>query len=98
MERSHNTLDVLSLESFFAERLSDWPIPLERLRKQAPSLQSISIRWLTNNSNKSCQLVMFPSLLIDLVVPDSGGGRWTLKKNFERRKRGFMEWVMKDHE
>ena len=78
IQRSHNSLRVLSLKHVFAQRLSDWPIALGRLEKHAPFLQSISIHWLSTDNYEVYQLVMFPSLLIDSVVPELGGRRWTL--------------------
>ena len=90
IERSHDTLRVLSLKLVSTERLSDWPIFLGRLRKHATFLQSVSIHWLTTHSYEVHKVVMFPSLLINSVVPDSGGRRWTLtEKKWNKAKRIF---------
>ena len=88
IEISYNTLRVISLKHVSAERLSDWPIFLGRLRKHAPFLQSVSIYWLRAYNHELYRRVMFPSLLIDSVVPDSGGRRWILtEKKLKKEKR-----------
>ena len=73
VERFHDTLCVLSLSNIYLQRLTDWPIILGRLGNQAPFLHSVSISGLTTSSSEVNQVVMFPSLIIDPVVPESGG-------------------------
>ena len=90
IERSYNTLRVLSLMHVSAERLSDWPIFLGRLRKHAPFLQSVSIHWIRTYNYDLYQFVAFPGLLIDSVVPHSGGRRWTLTEKKRKKAKRIL--------
>ena len=81
IERFHDTLRVLSLSNIYLQRLTDWLIILGRLGNQAPFLHSVSISGLTTSSSEVNQVIMFPSLVIDPVVPESGGRKLTLIKD-----------------
>ena len=81
IERLHDPLRVFSLSKICLERLTDWPFVLERLGKQAPFLHSISICELSTPDFDASQIITFSSLIIDPVVPESGGRKFTLTKD-----------------
>lgn len=81
IERWHDTLRVLSLSKLRLQRCTDWPIVLGRLKYQAPFLHSVSICDLTSSNIEDNPIISFPSLVIDPVVPESGGRKFTLTKN-----------------
>ena len=81
IDRLPDTLRVFSLLCISLNRLTDWPIVLGRLKYQAPFLHSVSLCDLTS-SNIENPVISFPSLVIDPVVPESGGRKFTLTKNW----------------
>ena len=81
IDRLPDTLRVFSLLCISLNRLTDWPIVLGRLKYQAPFLHSVSLCDLTS-SNIENPVISFSSLVIDPVVPESGGRKFTLKKNW----------------
>ena len=81
IERLHDPLRVFSLTKISLERLTDWPIVLGRLGNQAPFLHSVSICKLKTSNFEANQIIVFPSLVIDPVVPESGGRKFTLTKD-----------------
>lgn len=79
--RFHDTLRVLVLSSIFLQRLTDWSIILGRLGNQIPFLRSVSINGLSTSTSEGNQVIMFPSLMINPVVPESGGRKLTLTQD-----------------
>ena len=92
IERLHDTLRVLSLSNIYLQRLTDWPIVLGRLGNQAPFLHSVSIHTLKGSDYEFNHIITFASLIIDPVVPESGGRKFTLIKDRKWREITGVEY------
>lgn len=90
IERSHDTLRVLSLRHISIQRLSDWPLALGQLKKHAPLLQKVSIQWLAAYGDEFYHRMRFPSILTDTVFSELGGRSFTMTtKKWKGERRVF---------
>ena len=86
--RSKNTLHTLSIWHINIHDGEAWPAVLEQCRIQLIHLQRFSLNILADRINQDHTSTMyhFPSLSEDLIIPESGGRKFTLTR--KNRKGG----------
>lgn len=85
--RSKDTLHTLSIWYISIHDGEAWPTILEQCRTQLIHLQRFSLNFLTNYTRHDYARTMyhFPSLSEDLIIPESGGRKFTLTR---RNRKG----------
>ena len=86
--RSEDTLHTLNIWNIVIHDGEAWPTILEQCRTQLIHLQRFSLNFLTNYTRHDHARTMyhFPSLSEDLIIPGSGGRKFTLTR--KNRKGG----------